>query len=207
MPVGRDKLLLTQTVDTVLRDHGYKYIGLDHYTLESDGLYQALQNGKLQRNFQGYTTHADTDLVGLGVSAISTFETAFAQNTISISDYIESLSRKKLPIAKGLELSLDDRIRQKVIQQIMCHGNLDMNITLSTLVDRAGQIPLKQYFKDEIDDLEKFLEEGILILEGSTYHLTESGRYFMRAVAATFDRYLTSTGSASKNVAQFSKAI
>ncbi|MCL4136898.1 UNVERIFIED_CONTAM: hypothetical protein GTU68_003737 [Idotea baltica] len=207
VPLGPERIKLSQTVSSVLQGNGYHHIGMDHYTLEQDSLYQALQNNSLQRNFQGYTTHAQTDLIGLGVSAISSFDTAFSQNTVSVSDYLKKVRQQSLPIIKGLSITPDDQLRQKLIQQIMCHGKVDLTVTADTLVDELGCIPLNKYFSNELKSLDQFETDQILNRTETGFELTDQGRYFMRPVAALFDASLNASKSYSENIAQFSRTI
>lgn len=207
VPVGEDRIKLSQSVSNILLQNGYQHIGLDHYTLEQDSLYQALQDGSLQRNFQGYTTHAQTDLVGLGVSAISDFDTAYAQNTPSISDYIHSIQVGQIPVIKGVAISDDDQLRQKLIQQIMCHGNIDLSVTAKSVINSLGNITLKNYFANELQNLDELIGDEIIARTKNGFQLTAKGRYFMRPVAALFDAYLYGKKNQKANIATFSKAI
>ncbi len=207
LPNGQLRLDLTKKVNEVLIQRGYRHIGLDHYTKSTDSLYKALLDGTLQRNFQGYTTHAKTDLVGFGVSAISSFDDAFCQNVGTVSDYKRLIGNEKIPVAKGISLNADDQLRAWVIQQLMCQGRLDLSLVADSVVAGLDETPLLAYFSKELTRLTGFVNDGILELSARHLQLTELGRYFMRPVAACFDTYLHDAKNTYKNIKQFSRAI
>jgi oxygen-independent coproporphyrinogen-3 oxidase len=176
--------LLQLTVDT-LCSAGYVYIGMDHFALPDDSLAIARENGTLHRSFQGYTTHADRDLVSFGVSAIGQIGDLYIQNHKSLPEYEGAIARGDLPSHQGTRMSADDLIRKDVINQIMCHG----------LVDAAGiegrhGIQFGSYFGKELEQLQALQVDGLVDLADGRIALTPVGRLLMRNVAMTFDAYL-----------------
>lgn len=190
LPSAKTRLALTKLTRDVLLDAGYRHVGMDHFALPDDPLSIAQANNCLQRNFQGYTTHKDTDLVGLGVSAISKLDTAYAQNETSLAKYNEMVSDKYIPIAKGLALTGDDRVRAEVIQQIMCRNSIDLSHSISPFMDQNSRLTLLDYFKPEMEKLCGFIDDGLIIRTAKGFDITETGRYFMRPIAGVFDRHL-----------------
>jgi len=181
---------LSSLVRSKLLDASYTHIGMDYYALPSDSISQAQKRGELRRNFQGYTTHRDNDLIGVGACAISKLDTAFSQNESSLSRYSELIDDNRLPIAKGVELSHDDQIRADVIQQIMCRGGVDLSTKLGQFTESNNTMPLFEYLKRELLDLKSFEQDGLVLFNGQGFEVTETGRYFMRSISAVFDCYL-----------------
>ncbi len=198
LPTPEVKLELLRLTIEKLTAAGYVYIGMDHFALPDDELVIAQRKGTLQRNFQGYSTHAQTDLIGLGVSAIGKIGDSYSQNLKSLPDYYSALDAGQLPIWRGLELNADDILRREVIQQIMCQGELDYS-----KVGSRFQIQFKDYFADELTRLEPLREDGLVKLEPGRLEVTPAGRLLLRAVAMVFDAYLNKNG----NVERFSKVI
>lgn len=184
------RLALSSLVRSKLLDASYTHIGMDYYALPSDSISKAQNKGELRRNFQGYTTHRDNDLIGVGACAISKLDTAYSQNGSSLSYYSELIDDNCLPIAKGVELSHDDRIRADVIQQIMCRGTVDLSTKLGQFIESNNSMPLLDYLKRELLDLKSFEQDGLVLFNGQGFEVTETGRYFMRSISAVFDGYL-----------------
>jgi oxygen-independent coproporphyrinogen-3 oxidase len=181
-----------------LGEAGYVYIGMDHFALPQDSLAVAKMQGRLHRNFQGYSTLPDCDLIGLGVSAISKVGAAYSQNVKTLEAYYDLLDQQRLPIERGLALSRDDLVRRAVIMALMCQGELSFeSIELAYLID------FKNYFKAELIELEKLQEDGLLRIESEGLEVTEAGWYVVRAVAMEFDRYLQT----DRNRARYSRII
>ena len=198
LPTPQTKLkILSHTIDK-LGSSDYVYIGMDHFALPDDDLVIAKQNGSLQRNFQGYSTHGNCDLIGLGVSAIGHIGNAYAQNSVSTSEYETLLSCGRLPIKRGIEVDPDDRLRADVIQNLMCHDRLN----ISEFEDAHG-IDFQSYFQDELEHLGPLVEDGLVCVDDEGIEITGSGRLLMRSVAMVFDRYL----NREQNDGRFSKAI
>jgi oxygen-independent coproporphyrinogen III oxidase len=185
LPDTPTRLALLRLAIERLSAAGYIYIGLDHFALPSDSLARAKAQRTLHRSFQGYTTHANRDLVSFGVSAIGRVGDLFVQNHKQLSDYEGAIERGLLPLARGVRLDRDDRIRGDVIQQIMCHGFLDIGA-----LEAHHAIRFEEYFSNEITQLQTHQDEGLLEMTDKEVRLTAPGRLLMRAVAMSFDAYL-----------------
>lgn len=207
LPNAMQRLEIVKLSRETLSMAGYQHIGMDHYALPGDSLAQAFRNDTLQRNFQGYTTHKDTDLVGLGASAISKFDTAFAQNATSLSEYNEIVDDQELPIVKGLALNHDDRIRAALIQQLMCRSRIDLSNSIGRYTETNNPDPLSRYFADDLKNLGSFIEDELLIPTDHGFKITDKGRYFSRQIAATFDKYLGSNYTEDGRVINFSRTV
>jgi oxygen-independent coproporphyrinogen-3 oxidase len=198
LPPAASKLVMLSSAMRVLMAAGYVYVGMDHFALPTDALAVAKRQGRLHRNFQGYSTQPDCDLIALGVSSIGRVGPTFSQNVKTLDEYYDLLNQGRLPVARGLALSRDDLVRRTVIMALMCQGSvLFESIELSHLVD------FKQYFAPELKTLETMQDQGLLTLDESGIHVTELGWFFVRGVAMVFDKYL----QVDKNRARFSKII
>jgi len=198
IPLPETKLdLLHHTIDK-LCDAGYVYIGMDHFALPEDELVSARRNGTLQRNFQGYSTHRQCDLVSLGVSSISNIGNMFAQNAITTMEYEALIENGELPIRKGIEVDDDDLLRADVIQALMCYDSLSFDD-----FGREHDIDFRDYFADEIKRLARLADDGLIELDDSGVAITQKGRLLLRSIAMVFDRYIDQ----SENDNRFSNAI
>jgi len=200
LPSSELKMKMFSVSHDFLLSSGYKSIGLDHYVLESDELYQALLTKSLHRNFQGYCTRQTTGQVyAFGVSSISQLEKGYAQNIKTVKGYITSIDSGHLPIEKGYMLSDNEIIVREVVNQLMCN----MHIHWQELAERLNisQTMLKSAITYDTEELKKFEDDGILVLTDKGLDMTESGTLFIRNVAASFDP-LTNTQSK-----QFSKPV
>ena len=198
LPAADEKIrMLAQSLQT-FSEAGYIYIGMDHFALPNDALAVARQQGRLQRNFQGYSTQPDCDLIGLGVSAIGKVGNTYSQNAKTLPEYQQALDNGQLPIARGLSLSRDDQIRRAVIMSIMCQGELDF-----AFINATWQIDSEQYFAAELEQLQHQQAQGMVQLRAGGFSVTAQGWYFVRAVAMLFDRHL----QAARRQAQFSKIL
>lgn len=185
-PSTADKLsMLIYAVDT-LPHLGYDFIGMDHFAKKDDELSLALHNGTLQRNFQGYSTHADLEMIGLGMSAISQNSEIYRQNEKELPAYYSSLDSDKLPVQKILKLTDEDRIRKKIIMQIMCKAELDFDLFSENL-----GLKFQQRFKDELERNSKFESDGLIVKSENGFRITHKGRLFLRNIAMVFDTYLS----------------
>jgi oxygen-independent coproporphyrinogen III oxidase len=182
------KLRLLELAVSKLAEAGYVYIGMDHFALPGDELARAQAKGSLQRNFMGYTTHADTDLIGLGMSAISRISNNFAQNARDLAGYVEAVEAGRLPIVRGLRLDKDDVLRAELIQRLMCQGEIDIR-----RLESDFGIDFPRYFADALVQLPALAEDGLVELSPSMIRVTPRGRLLMRIVAMCFDRYLKNT--------------
>ena len=177
---------------------GYVYVGMDHFALPGDALAVAKRQGRLHRNFQGYSTQPDCDLIALGVSAIGRVGAIYSQNAKTLEDYYDHLDQGRLPVVRGLALSRDDLVRRAVIMALMCQGELQFeSIELAYLID------FRRYFSAELEALSTLVDQGLVVLRDSGIQVTADGWFFIRAVAMVFDRYL----QADRNRAKFSRII
>ncbi len=198
LPDPETKLALLQLAIETLTAAGYVYIGMDHFALPDDELAQAQQRGGLHRNFMGYTTHADSDLIGLGVSAISHIGDSYSQNPRDLPSWQHALDAGRPPVFRGMMLSEDDQLRADLIQQLMCQGE----IPISALERRYG-IHFHTYFADALEQLRPLQADGLVIVGPKRIEVTARGRLLMRNIAMCFDRYLQPSTPASR----FSKTI
>jgi oxygen-independent coproporphyrinogen-3 oxidase len=184
LPNAATRLSLLQLTVDKLCSAGYVYIGMDHFALPGDGLARARDDGTLHRSFQGYTTHADRDLVSVGVSAIGRIGDLYVQNYKTLPDYRTAVGRGVLPSHQGARMSADDRLRRDVINQIMCHGVVDV-----PGIERAHAIEFDRYFAPEFEQLRRLEADGLIALAPDRLALTAVGRLLMRNVAMAFDAY------------------
>lgn len=189
--------ILHRTIDT-LCDAGYEYIGMDHFALPEDELVLARKNGTLQRNFQGYSTHRECDLVALGVSAIGSIGNVFAQSAVSTIEYEALIENGQLPIRKGIAVDDDDLLRADVIQALMCYDELSFE-----KFGTEHNIDFTEYFATEIERLQPLADDDLIKLDQSGVVITQKGRLLLRSIAMVFDRYIDQ----AENDNRFSKAI
>ncbi|MCC5913160.1 MAG: oxygen-independent coproporphyrinogen III oxidase [Balneolaceae bacterium] len=168
-----------------LPELGYRYIGMDHFAREEDELSMALDEGTLQRNFQGYSTHAELDMIALGMSGISQGRDLYVQNEKDLGAYYRALDEGRLPIKKVLPLNDEDRLRRFVIMQIMCKVAIDYE----TFRKETG-INFTERFEDELDQLSPLEADGLLQRNSDGFVITDVGRLFLRNVAMVFDGYI-----------------
>ncbi|MEO8159782.1 MAG: oxygen-independent coproporphyrinogen III oxidase [Arenimonas sp.] len=185
MPSAEDKLGLLQLAIERLTAAGYRYIGMDHFALPGDELSIAQEAGSLHRNFMGYTTHADTDLIGVGVSAISHVGDSYSQNPRDLPGWEAAIDAGRLPTWRGMKLDADDMLRADLIQQLMCHGVID-----KCLLESRHGINFDAYFATERARLPALAADGLLVETAQTVRATSRGRLLLRIIAACFDRYL-----------------
>ena len=189
--------ILQQTIET-LTQAGYVYIGMDHFAKPDDELAVAQAEGSLHRNFQGYTTHVECDLVAMGVSSISSVHNSYSQNEKNIDGYYAAIQAGQLPIVRGLSLTQDDILRKTIIQQLSCHFQLDFR-----KIEKKFGVVFIDYFADEIEALKPMQDDALLILQNNSITVTPLGRLLIRNVCMLFDVYLRQqTGQQS-----FSKVI
>ncbi len=164
---------------------GYTYIGMDHFALPGDALAAAKRQGRLHRNFQGYSTQPDCDLIALGVSAIGRMGATYSQNAKTLDEYYDLVRQGQFPVVRGLALTRDDLVRRAVVMAIMCQGRLDFES-----IELAHLIRMPEYFRAELQDLQELQALGLVELRPDGLQVTATGWYFVRAVAMVFDRHL-----------------
>ncbi|GAA3932462.1 oxygen-independent coproporphyrinogen III oxidase [Luteimonas lutimaris] len=201
LPSAQDKLGLLQLAIEKLTAAGYAYIGMDHFALPDDDLAQAQARGGLHRNFMGYTTHADSDLVGLGVSAISHIGDSFSQNPRDLPSWQIAIDEGRLPVFRGMRLDEDDLLRADLIQQLMCQAEIPIGA-----LERRYAIDFHDYFADALAQLRPLQDDGLVRVEAGRIAATTQGRLLLRNIAMCFDRYLPSPDSAGATP-RFSRAI
>jgi oxygen-independent coproporphyrinogen-3 oxidase len=184
LPRAETKLSILQHSIEQLAQAGYVYIGMDHFALPTDELAQAQQRRSLYRNFQGYATHAECDLVALGITGISRVGDSYAQNVKTIEEYEARLSRAHIPIERGIKLSADDKLRRDLIMDLICHFSLDI-----PSLEARHRIRFAEYFAEEIADLEPLQRDGLILVSDRAISVLPVGRLLIRNVCKTFDRY------------------
>ena len=185
VPGSEEKLDMLQYCVQTLTERGYVFIGMDHFAKPDDELSVALEKGLLQRNFQGYSTYADCDLVAIGVSSIGKIGNTYSQNERDIDAYYAAIDEGRLPVMRGYQLNQDDILRRNIIQDLMCRFALDYRV----YEDISGT-PFDRYFKDELADLEKLADLGLVSLNKQGLTVTPKGRFLIRNIAMVFDYHL-----------------
>jgi len=196
LPASSEKLKLLERAIERLSSAGYVYIGMDHFALPEDDLAVAQRQGRLNRNFQGYSTCADSDLVGLGVSAIGSIGATYSQNHRGLDAYYECLDRRQLPVLRGIELTADDLVRRAVIHRLMCNFSVSVEA-----VEAAYLIDFRSYFERELEELRVFEDEQMLTLDDGWISVMPRGRFVIRSICMAFDKHLKdgrATGRYSK---------
>ena len=185
LPDARGRLALFELTLWKLTAAGYCYIGMDHFARPDDDLAVAQRHGTLQRNFQGYSTHAACDLIGLGMSSISHVGPTFSQNATDLIGYSAAIDAGRLAVVRGLALTPDDMVRADVIQQLMCHGVIDIGA-----FEARHRLQFDAYFPRELDRLETLAVEGLVELDPERITVTPAGRFLLRNIAMCIDAYL-----------------
>ena len=198
LPSPQTKLQLMELTIEVLTGAGYVYIGMDHFALPDDELSVAQRQGHLHRNFQGYSTRSECDLIGLGVSAIGKIGDCYAQNRKEIPHWSAAVAEGLLPVWRGVSLTTEDRLRRAIIESIMCHGVADFGA-----FEERFNFDFSEHFALEIHHLEGLAKDGLIELDEEGFRVTSEGRLLLRAVAMVFDEYL----HASSKQPRFSRVI
>jgi len=185
LPAAEEKLSLMAMAIETLVEAGYVFIGMDHFARPDDELSLAQKAGKLHRNFQGYSTHAELDLLAFGVSAIAKVGPVYAQNAKSLDDYYHDIDAGHLPVRRGYRMDTDDVLRRAVIQELMCHFKLDF-----TAVSQTWSIDFNTYFSDALVQLQPLTEAGLLRMDAQGIEVMPKGRLLVRIIAMAFDRHL-----------------
>ena len=197
LPDPDEKLAILQHCIEKLTTAGYEYIGMDHFARPDDELAIAQKNKTLYRNFQGYSTHADCDLVALGITSIGKVHDCYSQNLKTIDEYYQAIDEQKLPVYRGVVLSEDDKLRREVINQLICHFELD-----KAQINQSFNINFDEYFSAEVSELSAMTEDGLVELQEGFISVTDSGKLLIRNICMVFDKY-----TRLQKEARFSKVI
>ncbi|GMV47569.1 MAG: oxygen-independent coproporphyrinogen III oxidase [Pseudomonadota bacterium] len=185
LPTAEQRIKMLRSGLAGFMGSGYTYIGMDHFALPDDALAVAKREGRLHRNFQGYTTQPDCDMIGLGVSSIGRVGATYSQNAKTIPEYHDALAQGEFPIVRGLALTRDDLLRRAVIMAVMCQGRVEYES-----FELAYLVRFDEVFANELQRLRALEEMGLVEIGAQSFQVTPTGWYFVRAVAMTFDRYL-----------------
>ena len=212
LPSPEEKLAILGNCITKLTEAGYHYVGMDHFAKTDDELSRAQARKELHRNFQGYTTHGDCDLIGFGVSSISQISDCYLQNSPDINVYEEAISNNQFPIVKLIETHNDDLIRRHVIMELLCHDQM-----IFAELDQEFDIDSREYFADELSKLSPMIEDNLLEISDQGIHMSDKGRLLVRNACMVFDTYLhaniiqsysaSADASTDSKRPRFSKAI
>ncbi|NVK21236.1 MAG: oxygen-independent coproporphyrinogen III oxidase [Kangiellaceae bacterium] len=198
LPSAEEKLHIFESAIRKLTDAGYVYIGMDHFALPHDELTKSQQKGELHRNFQGYTTQAGCDLVGLGVSSISQVGEVYSQNMRDLDEYYDKIETQQLAVWRGCFLDQDDALRREVIMQLICHFELDI-----CEFNKTFDINFNDYFAQELEYLKTLQQDGLLTVTDKEIQVSQVGRLLIRNICMAFDTYLQEISQ----VQSYSKAI
>jgi len=197
LPTPDQKLEILQRTNQQLSEAGYLYIGMDHFALPDDELAVAQREGTLYRNFQGYSTHRDCDLIGIGVTSIGVVGNTYSQNLKTTEAYYEAIEKGELAVFRGVELDDDDLLRQDVITELICNFRLKF-----ADIEQRHNIVFSDYFPVELEELKVMVEDGLVSMDQEGITVATAGRLLIRNVCMVFDRYLR-----EKNEQRFSKVI
>jgi oxygen-independent coproporphyrinogen III oxidase len=198
LPSPAEKLeILGETIQS-LQDAGYVYIGMDHFAKPDDELAVAQRKGNLYRNFQGYSTNANCDVIGFGITAISKISNSYSQNIRTLEEYHKALEKNKTPIFRGYKLSNDDELRREVITKLICHFQIEFRV-----IEDLFKIDFADYFSDEIKLLDDMQKDELLIIKKDAIEILPAGRFLIRNICSVFDIYL----DRKKENKNFSKMI
>jgi oxygen-independent coproporphyrinogen-3 oxidase len=196
LPTPQAKLAILQDCIETLTAAGYVYIGMDHFAKPDDELARAQASGTLYRNFQGYSTHADCDLVGMGATSIGKVHDCYSQNLRTLDEYAQCIAKAELPVFRGITLDTDDKLRREIITQLICHFALDI-----TRIEQQYNIRFEEYFADSIAQLQTMQADGLLKLNDHRIEVSARGSLLIRNICMSFDKYLATSGQ------RFSKVI
>ena len=185
LPSAATKLAILQYVIERLQQAGYVYIGMDHFAKPDDELALAQENGTLYRNFQGYSTHAGCDLIGLGITSIGMVDDTYSQNVKTLEEYHECVSTGKLPVYRGVRLTTDDKLRRALITQLICLFKIDISS-----LEQTWNIDFADYFAEELRQLAVMANDGLITLDKTAIQVLPRGRLLIRNICMVFDSYL-----------------
>ncbi|MBT3059558.1 MAG: oxygen-independent coproporphyrinogen III oxidase [gamma proteobacterium symbiont of Ctena orbiculata] len=198
LPLPQAKLDILQMTIDKLSAAGYVYVGMDHFAKPDDELVLAQQDGTLYRNFQGYSTHADCDLIGLGATSIGMVGPSYAQNMRGLDEYYQRIDSGRLAVFRGVELNHDDLLRRDVITRLICHFYLPF-----ADVEQRWDLVFNDYFANELESLKEMAADGLLTIDDKAIRVLPKGRLLIRNICMQFDAYLGSKQSQGS----FSKVI
>ncbi|MDR2638096.1 MAG: oxygen-independent coproporphyrinogen III oxidase [Zoogloeaceae bacterium] len=198
MPSPDARLAILALAIQKLTDAGYVYIGMDHFAKPDDELAVAQRQGRLHRNFQGYSTYADCDMLAFGISSISKVGPTYSQNVKTLDEYYDRLDAQMLPVFRGISLNADDILRRAIIQALMCHFELSIES-----IESAHLIDFKSYFAAELEDLQEMQAAGLVRVDNEWITVLPPGRMLVRVISMVFDRYLR----ADRQRTRYSKVI
>jgi oxygen-independent coproporphyrinogen-3 oxidase len=198
LPSGETRLLMLGKAISGFLSAGYDYIGMDHFAKPDDSLAVAKRQGRLHRNFQGYSTLPDCDIIALGVSAIGRIGSTYSQNAKTLEEYQDAMRQRRFATVRGLASSRDDLVRRAVIMAIMCQGRVDFES-----IELAHLLRVREYFASELERLAPMAAEGLVRMDDDALVVTPIGWYFVRGIAMVFDRY----AQADQARVQFSRII
>jgi oxygen-independent coproporphyrinogen-3 oxidase len=201
LPPAPDRITMLGDAIAGFFERGYHYIGMDHFALPEDSLAIAKQEGRLHRNFQGYSTQPDCDLLALGVSAIGRIGPNYYQNAKTLPEYYESLEKGELPVVRGYVLNDDDELRRDVIMSLMCQGQVDFSA-----IERQHGVRFCERFVPELEKLNGMASSGLVVVTDSNIRVTASGWYLVRAIAMVFDSHLQAAQTA-REPSRFSRVV
>lgn len=201
LPSASEKLAIFQMTIEELTRNGYVYIGMDHFAKPDDELSIAQQAGELHRNFQGYTTKPESDLLGFGITSISMLQDVYVQNQKRLKDYYRLIDREVIPIEKGVKLSQDDLIRRTLIMELMCEFKLSQH-ELEEKYHLGFDLEFEDYFDREIGDFKALEADGLVRIVPHGIEVTPAGRLLIRNIASVFDTYLR-----DRKLDRFSKSV
>lgn len=199
LPEPEEKLNILQYAIELFASRGYEMIGMDHFAKPDDELAVALKEGRLHRNFQGYTTHAGTDMIGVGVTSIGEGEDFYAQHFKDLDSYEKAIDSGELPLMRGFSLSHEDKLRKYVIMELMSNFRLDFE-----LISRKFDIDFKSYFKEELEALAEFVAEDLVAIDDQQIVVSDTGRLLIRNISMPFDAYLKKVPEEAR---RFSKTV
>ncbi|MBK7463566.1 MAG: oxygen-independent coproporphyrinogen III oxidase [Betaproteobacteria bacterium] len=198
LPAPDTKLQILALAIKKLTDAGYVFIGMDHFAKPDDEMAVAQRQGRLHRNFQGYSTYADCDMLSFGISSISKVGPTYNQNVKTLDEYYDRLDAQILPVFRGIELNADDILRRSIIQALMCHFELSIES-----IESAHLIDFHEYFADELQDMKEMEQAGLLKIDREWITVLPPGRMLVRVITMVFDRYLR----ADRERKRYSKVI
>ncbi len=198
LPSASVKLKILQQAIRMLTKAGYLYIGMDHFSKPDDELAIAQKNGNLYRNFQGYSTHGNCDVVGMGITSIGKIGDCYSQNVKTLDEYDEIISKRQIPVFRGYMLDTDDLLRREVIARLICHFRLEFSQIEEMYIN-----DFNRYFFNEMKEIKLMEGDGLLLVDDEKIDVSQTGRFFIRNICSVFDKYF----NRSDRITQFSRMV